>query len=336
MKKAIIGLFAMTSLVLTSCDMDVKDTTEKRPFLGFNLVNPLDGGKSDAAPSVYTFDMNLTKATGTIATSVTYNKTKYDFTSNEITVGLDLGGYLFQGIQGNVNNDPTMPLMNANILLALNFVYPYAKQVDPDNKNNTFTLDQFYPNKENQAVGGEPIDGVLYRPNTTVAPIVVGSYQIGQDYKVTTFTTDRTYQGTTGTTYTVMGQPASATSKTIFYRVILDIAKNKASVVMYKAKFSNVAAEPEKAVIYIPGLDLVWGNSTYTVSGKDIVPMVIDGGKLEEMPDFTFASFNMQTKGEFMTDVDMSFKVINSVMGQNIEYNGNFSGSSVTIPTALK
>lgn len=337
MKKVLIGLFAMTGLLFASCNMDVKDSTAKESYAAFNLINPLDGGTPDASASIYTVDMNVTKLTSTMSGLIYYNKSKFEFLSNDIPVIQEIGANLFKGFEGNVNNDPTLPLANTNILVTYNFNYPYGQFYDPDNKNNAFTLNTFYPNKENVAQGGTAIDGVLYKPgNSVYAPVVVGSYQMGHDYKVTMFTTDRTYSGITGTTYSMMGQPASATSKTIYYRVILDIKENTACVVMYKAKFSNVESEPEKPVIYIPGLKLTWGDASYTVSGTDIIPMVIEAGKLEEMPDFKFARFNMASAGQFMTDATMSFTVINSFKGQNIEYKGNFQGTSVVIPDKMK
>lgn len=335
MKKILFGLFAMAGLVLTSCNMDVKDSTAKDSFQGFYLVSPLDGRAPEACASMFQVDMNVTKATGTVASGVKYNDKPYVFSSNQINVQQDYGANLFRGFQANVNNDPSMALSATNILVTYNFVYPYAQFVDPNNQSNTFTLSRFYPNKENSATGGTPIDGVLYRPDSNLSPVVVGSYVIGQDFKVTAFMTDRTYQGTTGTSYTVMGQPASASSKTIYYRIILDFAEMKAALVMYKAKFSNVEAEPEKAVIYLPDLKLTWGDGSYTVSGTDITPMVIDGGQLEEMPDFKFANFTMHSTGQFMTGAQMNFTVINSMNGMNIEYKGNFTGDSVSIPNTM-
>ena len=82
MKRTNLCIAAMAAMLLSSCSMDVKDTTAKDVFLGYNLINPLDGGTPATNPSVYTVDMNVTKQTTTVASALIYNSNKYDFTSN--------------------------------------------------------------------------------------------------------------------------------------------------------------------------------------------------------------------------------------------------------------
>lgn len=349
MKKLSFGLIAMAGLLFTSCDLGTKDSTFKNSYFTYNLVTPKDGGESDATASYYTFDLNLSQSTGTIATTVIYNKSQYSFATNEVAMQSANWAYVFNGFKGNVNNSVTMPLENAKMLQTVNIIYPYAVFQDPDNKDNIFKLNGFYPNKEDNAVGGTPIDGVLYTtPNTftydsysnsywinNISPVLVGQYEIGQDFSVKTFSCDNTYEGTTQTSYPNMtGGKDSALSKTIYYRIVLDVAKSKAYVVIYNAKFSNSPKEPIKPVVYLKDLDITWGNGSYTVHGTNLPSYVIDGGKVDVNPDFTFSEFSMTTVGYEMVGANISYKVVNSIGAMNIEYEGHFGGQCVILPSA--
>lgn len=346
MKKLSLGLIAMAGLLFTSCDLGVKDSTFKNSYFTYNLITPKDGGASDATASYYTFDLNLTQSTGTIATTLLYNKAQYSFTSNEVAMKPANWAYVFSGFKANVNNDVTLPLENTKLIQTVDIVYPYAVFQDPDNKDNVFKLDGFYPNKEDNAVGGNPIDGVLYTtPNefgydsynnsywvNSIAPVLVGQYEIGQDFSVKTFSCDNTYEGQTVTSYFYKGEMASYATRTIYYRIVLDVNKSKACVVMYNAKFSN-SQEPVKPVVYLKDLDIVWGNGSYTVQGTDLPCYIIEGGKLEIHPDFTVSEFTMTTVGYEMVASNMDFKVKTVAMGQPLEYTGHFSGQCVNLPT---
>lgn len=349
MKKLSLGLVAIAGLLLSSCELGVKDSTFKNSYFTYNLIAPKDGGASDATASYYTFDLNLTQSTGTIATTLLYNKAQYSFTSNEVAMKPANWAYVFSGFKANVNNDVTLPLENTKLIQTVDIVYPYAVFQDPDNKDNVFKLNGFYPNKEDNAVGGNPIDGVLYTTPrefsydsynngywmNSIPPVLVGQYEIGQDFSVKTFSCDNTYEGQTQTSYPNReGGKDSAFSKTIYYRVVLDVTKSKAYVVIYNAKFSNVPAEPIKPVVYLKDLDIIWGNGYYTIHGTNLPSYVIDGGKMDINEDFTFSEFTMNTVGNEMVGANISYKVINSIGGYNIEYEGHFSGQCVNLPSS--
>ena len=174
-------------------------------------------------------------------------------------------------------------------------------------------------------VGGKAITGVLYAPSGSGGlPIVLGSYRIGHDYLVTAFTSDCTYTGTTRTTYP--GSEFGATNKLIYYRVVLDVAKSKAYVVIYNAKFSDSEREPAKPVIYLEAMDITWGNGSYSIHATDVVPKIIEDGKLTARPDFTFAEFNMVPSGNWLQNAAITYKVNNTVGDRAIQYEGTFTG----------
>lgn len=351
MKRLTFGLIAMAGLLCTSCDMGTKDTTQTWPsIIVCNLVTPLDGEACAASASIYNVDFNWTKQTVTLDAGFSYKSANYTFSAENMPLTTTEDGSLYmKGFSANVNNQPTLQLSNANLMFLTNFVYPYSEFPDPDDPNNkdkTFKLNAFYPNAQGyipNAWGayekyGDPVAGVLYTPTATATGagmMVVGGYQVGQDFQVNTFTTDCTYEGITTTSYPGMGGMQSYTSKTIYYRIVLDITEKKACVVMYNAKFSNVAAEPAKPIVYLKGLDITWGNGKYEVSGENLVPQIILDNKLESYPAFTFKSFKMETVGSAMVDAHITYEVDNTVGERTINYRGTFTGKTATIPSTF-
>lgn len=328
MKKITLGLIAMAGLLFTSCDMETKDSTATVGYGAYNLMVPLDGGEATAVPCAYIFNFNLTQSKVKLEGTYNYNSGKYEFETDEVSYTqyppYDGMVYYMTGFKGNVNGQPSMALADTKLLLTSNFNWPYYTD---------FKLDNFYPNKEGLASGGDPLPGVWYLPNNWPQPVVLASYQIGQDYRVKTFSSDCTYVGTTTTSYPVHGQDQSFETKTIYYRIVLDIDKKKACAVLYRAKFSNVEAEPEKRVIYLADLDLTLGDGYYTVTGNDIIPQTIEGNKLEDNPSFKFKSFRMSTVGNYMESAQISYEVINSMGAMEIPYSGRFTGTTVNIPS---
>ena len=326
MKKILFGFMAaaISGMALTSCDMNGENTA-KNSFATWNLINPIDGGEPDQCASFYTADMNLSQGIVTLASSLTYNKTGLTFESDEFPLQQNGYSYTFKGFTGNINNLPTMPLEDTRLVVTYNYLYPYSTFTDPDNKSNQFQLNSFFPNTEGNVVGGTPVAGVLYTPSASGgAPIVLGSYRIGHDYLVTAFTCDCTYTGTTRTTYP--GSETGATNKLIYYRVVLDVAKDKAYVVIYNAKFSDSEREPAKPVIYLEAMDITWGNGSYSIHATDVVPKIIEDGKLTARPDFTFAEFNMVPSGNWLQNAAITYKVNNTVGESTIQYTGTFTG----------
>ena len=326
MKKILFGLMAaaICGMTFTSCDMN-SESTARQGFGTWNLINPIDGGDPDQCDAVYLADMNLSTGVTTLATSLEYNKSDLIFTSNEFAYQTNGYSYTFRGFTGNVNNSSTMPLEDTRLVVTYNYLYPYSTFTDPDNSNNKFQLNSFYPNEDGNVVAGKPITGVLYAPSGSGGlPIVLGSYRIGHDYLVTAFTSDCTYTGTTRTTYP--GSEFGATNKLIYYRVVLDVAKSKAYVVIYNAKFSDSEREPAKPVIYLEAMDITWGNGSYSIHATDVVPKIIEDGKLVARPDFTFAEFNMVPSGNWLQNAAITYKVNNTVGERAIQYEGTFTG----------
>ena len=317
MKKTLLGLMAATGLLFTACDTTPKDSTAQVTYGTFNLVNPLDGGEPTVAAAAYSFDFNLSQATVQINTSsLTCGSSKYYFTTDVVNYqqyepyyGLV---YFMKGMTANVNNSSTLPLKNARFLLTSNFAY--AK---PD------------WNPEHP--------GVLYNGNY-LAPVVVASYQVGEDFTVKTFMTDSFYSGTTRTQYPKKdGGMETYENKDMYYRVLINIEKKTADVIMYKAKFSSSSDEPEKKLVYLKDLKVNFGNGKYTITGENITPQLLEGGKLEDYPSFN-VDFDMTTTGPELVGAVMNYTVEHTMqyegmpMPMTVTYTGNFSGDTVILP----
>lgn len=336
MKKIAFGLIALVGMAFSSCDMGSNETTAKDSFFSYNMMTPLDGGATDVCASYYVVNMNVTKATATLASALVYNKSQMTFTTNEMSVQQYSYSNYFSGFTGYVNNQTSMPLEDGRILMTYNYVFPYATFTDPADKNNQFKLSEFYPNKQGWASGGDAIDGVMYLPNYGGQPVVVGSYKIGQDYLVNAFSSDCTYQGTTLTEYEYNGHPDQALKQTIYYRIVLDVTKSKAYVAILNAKFSNAEGEPAKPVVYLEDLDVEWGAGSYKINATNVVPKMIENNKLEARPDYTFKSFTMQTTGNWMEGAVIKYTVEALMQGnRTVEYKGTFNGNYVSIPDNL-
>lgn len=165
--------------------------------------------------------------------------------------------------------------------------------------------------------------------------IVVASYQINNNYTVTTFQPKTCFVGTTTTSYTVMGNTSDYTTEDIPYMLVLDIKNKKAKIVMLKAKFSSAPNEPVKEQVILEGLDLNYYNGIISVTGTDVVPLMVEGGASTPNENYTFSSINFRTTNAALTSCEIDYVVHIKqdvpAMGMTIEYDatGKFTGSYI-------
>lgn len=144
-------------------------------------------------------------------------------------------------------------------------------------------------------------------------------YTVDGDYTVRTFLRDNTFLGSTTTSYPAENGFATFENENIYYRVVMDVKARKADVVLYKAKFAEAA--PELTMI-LKNLDLEFTNSGYVVSGKNIIPNVVEGAATTPNPKYPFNTFTLQTSNDNMTSVRCEYKVAGV-------FTGIFSGSTL-------
>lgn len=337
MKKSLLGLAALTGLMLTSCDLNTKDSTSSITAPAFNMIIPLDGGEPiiSSSPCFYSFDSNLTKMT----VSVTGNPLNVDNTTYSFTT--ESAPYQpYSNYSSSTGSDQTT--QDSGKVVSLGNVIPKVTgTMTPGNlpvKNGTFYYNtsiilptlSWVPQHE----------GLMYSGQSYPVSLIA-SYQIGDKYLVRTFNTDTFYKGITRTSYKNMtGQDEYYENKEMLYRVLINLKDNTATLLLYNTKFSNSNKEPNLQAISIPGLKVTFKSGSYSIEGENITPLVYEGGGLTENKSFLIKGFRMSTQGEYMVDVTMNYEVEHTMsMGSGDEardvtvtYNGVFMGASATLP----
>lgn len=293
MKKFTLGLFSAMLLTLGACSTDVEDQTQTVGYSTVNLVTPLNGGESFASKGTYKFYFNLTQMKGTVSTSnLMIDNKAYTFQTDTISYGYMGGNGMLirlQNLKGYLDGNKDMPLSEAN-----------------------FDITSYY------YVSNISVPDYVQTPNPY--PYVIGQYTAG-NWHVATFQEDASYFGVTTTTYAGEGGAVQGyENKEMLYRVIIDISKKTADVIIYNAKFAEPA--PSLKAILLKDLKVTWGNGAYTIEGENVVPKVAEGTSWTENPTYVFNQFTMSTENKAMTKATMEYQVAGRFMG-------NFSGSYV-------
>lgn len=299
MKKKLICLGAgMLMLGMVSCN-NGSTSTQTITIPICSLVTPINGG-ADVSVTEGTYTFNMDNSLGTIALSTTgleVDGSKYSFSTDPV--------------KSTSVNDPkrgtilrvtsTSPgIATGATSLALSdlscSIYPYV------------------------------IYDLPYVPgiNTTmvqVQPIII-SYKIG-DYLVRTFQSDTFVSGMTVSEFkNKEGLIDSYTNTSTLYRVVMNIPKKTANVVLYSVKFAEQM--PEIKTMLLKDLSLTFDASGFTVKGSNIVPSVVENTTSVPNDKFPFDSFVLKTIGNDMTDIICDFNVAG-------RYKGSFSGSVIPI-----
>lgn len=296
MKKSIyLGLVGLAALGMTSCD-DNSTNSQTYPIMTVNLVTSNEVGVApEVVGSYYTFAFDITNGNVQISTDFTLDKSRVAFTT------------------------PSLPYKTA-----------YAK--DENVMHEAVFVNALMGGSSSSGASITDIDCELttmaYIPptisglpsvSTPAYKYTIMSYNYGVNQKVRTFWPDVTFRGKTQTSYSVAGQPASYQTEDILYRVIMTGKNNdKATVILYNAKFTDVAAEPTKSNVVLEDLALEFTNMGYTIKGTNVVPKVYESGTGVANPSFTFDEFNLTSTGN-MVGCDIDYKVAG-------KYEGTFSG----------
>lgn len=158
----------------------------------------------------------------------------------------------------------------------------------------------------------------LYSPNIALSayPVsypgdltLVASYQIG-NYTVRTFWPDASFAGIMSTT---MGNADPERFEGVLFRVVMDMEKSTANVLMYNIKFSDKM--PVQSCLVLKGLSLAFNHDGWVISGQDIIPSQIEGGTETPNPGFPFRKFEMTSEGD-LTVAEATFDVGSAFHGE--------------------
>lgn len=292
MKKLSFSLLAAAALTLSSCSIGNDETSQTVSYGVVNLISPLDGSAPSVSLGWYNIEFNFSKNYARVmCKDLMIDNISHQLISDTLKYkGNDTGDVIIMdSFRGMVDGSSDLTLNNAS--------FEITSQTNPipaSTVGSTSAVDSY---------------GYV---------TVLANYNIGSRWNVKTFYPDACYKGTTITTYPDSeGGLARFTNNDITYRIVFEQDLKKANVAIYNAKFAEAA--PTLACITLEKLDVTYSTGKYVISGKDIVPKVVEGGASTPNEKYTFNSFTL-TPASNLTDATIQYQVATV-------FNGSFTGS---------
>lgn len=297
MKKSL--LFALAAIAVagfSSCDRNSGVTsTVTFSAQSFNLVTTLDGSADPAvASSIYKFNFDQIAGTGVISTEITNNIKPISFVTDPIT-------YKVMNYQWNngIHEVIDLETFKTKEIYNLDFQLTTMANIPP------------------------VIDGLPAIVIPTGYKYVIASYQVGDNVNVRTFWPDVTFTGSTITSYSFAGVDKSFNSTDVKYRVVMNPADKKATVILYDARFAEEMPKPITNIV-LKDLPVKFTNNGYEISGTEITPVCYEGGVATPNTDRIFNSFTLSVGGD-LTEARIDYTVSNV-------FRGSFTGCYIVKP----
>lgn len=295
MKKFYPVLLGVGALLLSSCDHKSEFTTNYS-YSTTNLITSIETGESFAQKATYNFFFNVGEGIATVGCSdITAGNQNYSFTSQETS---------YTGMQFTSGTVTVLQSPKASVNSASGQSYPLES-------TNVTISGLNYWNPETPGYTSAPV----------YQPAILWQYNIGNLYNVKTFAADALYVGKSQTSYPVgsTGETETFESETMTYRIIMNVPENKALLIIYKAKFA--ASMPiELSSITVEGLDIVWKEGTYAITGTDIIPQIYEGTTATPYPNYIFNSIYFEPTNAQLTEASLTYTVAG-------RFKGSFTGS---------
>lgn len=294
----------MAMMILGACSSDVKDSQLTVTYPTVNLITPLDGGETLATAGKYTFQLNTTKLMGSVSTSdLKIDNRDYRIETDTVkyeNYTTSMGGTLIRmrNLKGYVDNNKDMPVNVTGF----------------DLNNLTY----------HTLIHNIAVPGYNYPEEYT---FVVGQYTAG-DWYVATIQKDASYFGKTTTTYADITEPGKTKTyenENMVYRVIIDITKKTADVILYNAKFAEEMPKALTAII-LKGLNVTWHKGSYEIEGENIVPEVVEGNSTTPNEGYMFNKFKFATMDVNLLQASITYEVRNGA------FKGEFHGKCALEP----
>lgn len=292
----------LMSVAFVSCDLNDGEMTDNFTIRTANLVTSETPGTAPVVKvSDYSYNLDVTAGKVTIATEIPVSSSSIvSFTLNPISYksGLVQVGNSYYEVFTMQSANPGVTTSGQQIL----------------NFKSELTALVYYP----PTISGLPAFSVPGGAGRGLASLT--QYTMGENLLVRTFLPDAVFCGTTRTEYPGQnGNILNYETEGIKYRVRMDIAENKATVIIYDAKFTDVEKEPVKTNIVLEDLALEFTTAGYTVSGSEITPKIYEAGTGTPNPAYIFNSFSLNCAGD-LTKATCDYEVAGI-------YKGSFSGS---------
>lgn len=311
MKKFLLGLLPLACVAITSCGGGETKDTRTYSSPAYNLITSLDGSEEPVVlPSVYNISVDAIASTLTLSCpSLTIPTGTINFTTSPMSA--------------------KMGMVTTNNRYSLIYLFKAQEagsgSTDINSVTGYYTQAVYFPNNE---FGSDrtSLPGYSWYFPTNTYFYLYAQYKIGNSWYVRTFWPDATYHGQTLTTYPGASEPYK--TEDITYRIIMQAKDGaltgKADLIIYDPVFAPTM--PIKlGTMRVKGLDITFTNNGYTLTGKDILPELIEGGEWQvyENERFIFKEINGSV-GTDLTGLSLSYNV-GGVFG------GNFTGSSILI-----
>lgn len=292
MKKISLFCVAVASLLLSSCvDIDEQKATYSTKIPTLSFVSGV-GETPVISPTVYGYEFDLVKGNMTLSAEVVVNannKITFNTEANPMKVYYaNVDGNMHEIIESSAEKAATtteqQPVSNLKCeLTSLAIQPPYYDGLPAPT----------YP--------------LCILNGMQMAKYTRMSYQVGDNITVRTLWYDQTFAGATITNYKDKdGNALSYKDQGARYRMILDLKTNKATVIIYGAKFAE--AMPQINAIVLKDLALSFDNSGFEIKGENIVPQVLEGTTTTPNPRYTLTEFSFSSRGDF-SHGDCDFKL---------------------------
>lgn len=285
MKRNAILAASCLLVMMASCSSDDPVMQQSVGYNTVNLVMPLqEDAEAFVQNGSYTFVTESYSQTLNVATQgVTVNNRNYPFTSQSLS---------YSGMLPNIS---------------FNAPYIYTDNIRFQGLNGLVTTAVYTPAYLN--INNSVLSGVAGISDFGVACLI--QYEIPDVAMVKTIQREAYYAGNTDTTVSG-GDPFS--SKSAVFRVILDIEKQKATVVVYNAKFNS---QMPSLTFILRNLDIEYTHEGYNIKGENIIPEEVTG---TPYPNFPFTKFDFKATGKALSDTEIDFTVAG-------RFHGHFTGT---------
>lgn len=300
------GAALLPALLLTGCGLDSIDDTERTvTYSVYNHITRLDGtGSVIATQGSYRLFFNVTQGWANItSTDLMYDNTKHMVST--IDMGYSGNAYVNpdMGIRGEVIR---LDGGEGNVAAAGSSSVTSLSAVTSPFHNYVVTV----------TVPGYPVTGA------GMSRLVMG-YDYADTYRVRTFYPDNTFAGKTVTDWPdseAAGGVATMEGENTIYRLVMDIEKGTADMIMYEPKFSDKM--PPISALVLKGLTLTLTPSGYEVTGTGVIPEQLEAGATTPVEAFPFNSIRIVTTDSGMTQASIDFTVAG-------RFHGSFTGECI-------
>ncbi len=291
MKKLLFFASAAIALVSTSCQSP-EDSTASTSCSTYNFITKTDGSVVSVYPCVYSVNFNFTQSTVALANESMNVGGSETTTFATVNMPLFVGSFGYQG-DGYCANG-YYEVIRFSSKDAGSTKVGAVKELSGSINSTAYYSTEYIPEVGNQSF---PYN----------SKYLIMKYNLGEDMLVRTFWPDALFCGKTVTTYTDKnGVAGSYETEGIGYRVVLDVSKKKASMVLYNAKF---AEQSPLMTLVLKDLDLSFNANGYVISGTNVIPKTIEGSVLQDNPSFPINDITFTVSGDDLTQAQCSYTV---------------------------